>query len=359
MHESTPNPLAEALLDASGNTYASFAATLLLERRPELLERFGEDAFRSWRGQLKLKLDELGSALGVGEPRLFLARVEWARRAFLARGVPEADLDAALSCLAETLAEKLPPNLRPLAVGLLDEARAALGLPLPSETPDLDPRDPSGRLALEYLELIFKGDTRGAGAKILAACERGRQPAELYLEVLLPAQREIGRLWHAGEINVADEHLATATTRRVMSLLCQRAVPARFVGRTVITAAVAGDNHDLGVRAAADFFEMAGWRVVCLGADVPAFDVAEAVRSFEADLLALSATLDTQLKRFRETVLAVRAVGRSIAILAGGLVFAAAPELAKKLGADAYAPCIGELPREGARLVGALPPQPP
>ncbi len=47
----------------------------------------------------------------------------------------------------------------------------------------------------------------------------GRSVGELYLNVLLPAQAELGRMWLAGEINVAEEHFASQATRMVMAQL--------------------------------------------------------------------------------------------------------------------------------------------
>ena len=67
------------------------------------------------------------------------------------------------------------------------------------------------------------------------------------------------------------------------------------LGKTVLTAAVAGNRHDLGTQAVADFFEMDGWRIVHLGADVPADALVEVLESVDVDLLALSAALAVQL----------------------------------------------------------------
>jgi hypothetical protein len=42
----------------------------------------------------------------------------------------------------------------------------------------------------------------------LDALDQSDSVRELYLNVLLPAQEEIGRMWLTGEINVAEEHFA-------------------------------------------------------------------------------------------------------------------------------------------------------
>ncbi|NIM61512.1 MAG: cobalamin B12-binding domain protein, partial [Acidobacteria bacterium] len=57
-------------------------------------------------------------------------------------------------------------------------------------------------------------------------------------------------------------------------------------------ACVAGNVHDIGVRATSDFFEMAGWRAINLGADVPHDEIARSVQFFDADVVVLAAALD-------------------------------------------------------------------
>ena len=122
----------------------------------------------------------------------------------------------------------------------------------------------------------------------------------------MPAQVEVGRMWHIGEINVAEEHFASATTKTVMAQLMARAQFSPSNGKTMLAAAVAGNQLDIGPQAVADFFEMDGWRTVQLGADVPTGDIVKSVDFFGVDMLGLSASQSTQLETVRETIKAVR-----------------------------------------------------
>ena len=69
------------------------------------------------------------------------------------------------------------------------------------------------------------GLTAGDRRKAIAAIEDGRAAGldlrTIYLSVLQPALREVGRLWECGEMTVAQEHLATAITQTVMSRLAR------------------------------------------------------------------------------------------------------------------------------------------
>jgi len=123
------------------------------------------------------------------------------------------------------------------------------------------------------------------------------------------------------------------------------------IGITVVSASVANNMHDIGVRAVSDFFELAGWRAVCLGGDAPASAIAEAVESFDASLLLLSAALSTQLNAIRETIKAIQDSGSECKILVGGAAFLDAPEIWRKLGADGYASSPANALETGRRLV--------
>jgi MerR family transcriptional regulator, light-induced transcriptional regulator len=345
---------AAELLEISAGGYATLAADRLLARHPEVAARFAPDAAGAWKAALSQRIVELATALRLGEARLFSARVAWARRAFAAREVPESALRASLEVLASVLDEEMPANSRGQAVALLREALAELDAPAGDEESGLDPRSDTGKLALHYLSMVLEGDSRGATERLLAAVDGGLDVESAYLDVLVPAQREVGRLWHAGELGIVEEHVVTYTTERLMALLAHRAPRAPSNGKTVVCAAVAGNVHDIGVRVIADFFDVAGWRTVHLGASVPAGEIAGGLQYFDGDLLVLSAALSVQLPKIDEAIAAVRRLeGRTVRVMVGGLAFSDAPELWRKLGADGYAPDARSAVQLGAELVGA------
>ena len=117
---------------------------------------------------------------------------------------------------------------------------------------------------------------------------------------------------------------------------------------------MAGNQHDLGIQVVADLFEMDGWRVIQLGSNVPFDDLAQAVEFYQADLVALSVSLATQLPALEETIAAVRASERgvNVKILVGGCGMMGAADLAKSKGADDYALNAAEAVSRGNALVG-------
>jgi methanogenic corrinoid protein MtbC1 len=147
--------------------------------------------------------------------------------------------------------------------------------------------------------------------------------AALYQRVITPAMHELGRLWAEGAITLADEHLATAVTHRVLAAI---RLPQAFEETSrsgsekpsALLAAVQGEQHALGLRMAADLLEDGGYRVAYLGADVPTEALLQAVRTFSPDLLALSVTMPESRQRLEEVVEAVRAEQPQLPVLIGG-----------------------------------------
>jgi methanogenic corrinoid protein MtbC1 len=342
------------LLEHGAPSFAGFAANIMLEDEPELERRYAPGAHALWRDHLRERVYELSAAVATGESGLFVARIAWAREGFVARGQSQSDLDRALDALRRVLEEHLPEKARRLPLDLIDQGRSVLAAQEPMRpTPRLDPADPDSRAALDYLRRVLEGEPRAAIDGVLALVDGERSALDVYVDVLLSAQREIGRLWHLGEVNVAEEHLVTATTQRAVAVLVHSAPSTAPNGRTVVAAAVAGDDHDIGLRAVSDAFELSGWRTLFLGRNMPGRDLVQALEFFDADLLLLTATLSTQLSRVRQAIASIREHPElGTRILVGGSVFDEAPDLWERVGADAHAPDIRSALSVGARLVG-------
>jgi methanogenic corrinoid protein MtbC1 len=343
------DPMAAQLLGVSASAYAAYATDRLFEKVPEARVQFGESAFSHWKAHFSERIKELSAAIAEQEPALFVSRVRWSRAAFQAREVSVDLLRESLACLNEVLQEELPTACRDVPAKYLMIARESFDES--NHTPDeLDSDDPVTKLAMQYLLKILEGDGGNAIKMVVDAHTQGLSIEDAY-RVLMLAQREIGRMWHQAEINIAEEHVVTSTTERAMSVLAYHANKAASNGLTVVSAAVAGNAHDIGVRLVSDFFEFAGWRAICLGSDLPAAETAQAVQFFDSSLVLLSASLTTQLTAVRETIQAIRAVKPDCKIMVGGTALHDTPGLWSQLGADAYAASPTDAVETGTRLV--------
>jgi methanogenic corrinoid protein MtbC1 len=189
------------------------------------------------------------------------------------------------------------------------------------------------RLSRLYLDAVRAADAPGAFRVAAGALAGGMTIPGLYQRVIAPAMHEVGELWSKGALTVADEHLATALTHRVLAALR----PPVWVGvgeqrdadgakGRVMLAAVEGEQHVLGLRMAADVLEDAGFETIYLGADVPIGALLQALDSLAPDLLALSATMPELAPELDQVAAAVRYSHPRLGLLIGGQ--AASPRVA-------------------------------
>jgi methanogenic corrinoid protein MtbC1 len=334
---STPGAFAAAVLDT---TLAAQAAGVALELRERLgaervaaLGRFDELA-----ADLRVRLAYLAEALALDVPALYLQHVEWLRGAHAARGL-EGLAQATHAALAATLRTGLPPHAWSAVEPLLAAEERALARP-PHEPPSaLD--GPRGPEIARLLEAVLSGRRRDA-----LACSdelaRTLGEEELVERVLAGVQRELGRLWHRGEIHVGEEHLGSRLCEEILARLAARA-PAEAHGPRVLVASTAGDLHEIGARIVARRLERAGFELCFLGANVPRADLVLALSDLRPALLALSVTLALHLRGAAETIAAAHALEPRVPVLLGGAPFALVSDaaegerLVRALGADAVA----------------------
>jgi methanogenic corrinoid protein MtbC1 len=202
------------------------------------------------------------------------------------------------------------------------------------------PRPLSG-LAAEYFEVVKSGDSEAAFRMVSGALENGTGIKELYLDVFSPALYEIGRLWAAGDVNVAEEHHFTEETQVLISRLHHvieaAARPKR--GLRCVVFAVAGESHVIGARMVSDFLEMDGWDVYHLGGNLSIRHAMRALLDRPAHLLALSVSLAQNLGSAEDLISAVRGEKslRHMKILVGGRALQGSAGLWQALGADGTA----------------------
>jgi methanogenic corrinoid protein MtbC1 len=349
------NQLAATVLETGAAGLGSAATLKLLEKEPGAGSAFGKEAWSLWKTHFGDQALELASALRAGQPELFTRRVRWHRSAFAAREVPETLLLSAMRALREVVQEELPPQSAGTAISCLDAAINDFES-APEETPQtmLDTAIPAHRIAARYVEAVLDGDARAAMKLVLDAVAAGTlDTRSACLDVLVPAQQEFGLRWHLGKLGIAEEHLGTATTQRLLTLLTAAAERPVVNGKTVVVAGVAGDPHDMGVRLLADFLELAGWNNICLGGDVPPGEIARAVHVFGADLLVLSATLGRHIERVKETIAALGSrEDDAVKVLVGGHAFTGSGDLWRTVGADGYGRSADEAVSLARDLVG-------
>jgi DNA-binding transcriptional MerR regulator/methylmalonyl-CoA mutase cobalamin-binding subunit len=203
------------------------------------------------------------------------------------------------------------------AIARLD--MAALSLLAPADAvasavpPDTDAR--ASAAIEEILSAIAELDLERA-TRSLAQATNSFSPHDLVTRVVAPALDEIGTRWQSGEICVAAEHAASAMLRTQLgSLLAAQPVNGQA---PIVCTTPAGEHHELGALLVAVMVAMHGRRAVYLGANLPADQIAEAVRLSRASGVALSLVGVPPQDASRELALLCKALPAQVAVLIGG-----------------------------------------
>ncbi|WP_162799307.1 cobalamin-dependent protein [Nocardioides sp. 616] len=187
-----------------------------------------------------------------------------------------------------------------------------------------------------YLELARNSELRGARAVVTQLLGRGLTQESIIVDLLCAAQREVGERWHRNEWSVADEHLVTGLTQRVLIGLVAGGPFVPGDRGHVLVVCAEGDWHSLPAQAIAEVLQGRGWDVSCLGASTPAAHVAAYLDRRPATAVAVSCSLPLSFMGVRRV--AEVAHQRGIPVLAGGRALGADSSRAAMLGADGWAP---------------------
>jgi methanogenic corrinoid protein MtbC1/DNA-binding XRE family transcriptional regulator len=216
-----------------------------------------------------------------------------------------------------------------------------------------DPQSqPAGRMAQRYLDTLASGDAAAASAVVADAVRADPSLAGVYHDLFAPALEHVGRLWEAGRLSVAQEHLATQITLDQMARVRQRARPTRQIGLSAVVTAIEGEQHVVGARMVADLLEEAGWTVEFLGANTPVADLAAHLAANRAvDLVVVSVTMDEHLPALGPFSEALRALPSPPTLIVGGNAARSRPVVATTLGADYVAADAADAVAAAGRLV--------
>src|SRR5687768_6120134 len=108
-------------------------------------------------------------------------------------------------------------------------------------------------------------------------------------DVASPLLRRLGDDWHAGRSTIAHEHLASSTVHDIVTE-AMRSLGRRSGAPTVLVATPTGERHAIGAALVGAAAAAEGWRVLHLGADLPAKEIAAAAIAAHVRVVAVSIT---------------------------------------------------------------------
>lgn len=193
----------------------------------------------------------------------------------------------------------------------LEHMAAALPAGRPSERPErfVD-------VQAQFLEAI-SALRMDEAEQLLSRVALSTEPSEFLHQLVGPILTEVGDLWEEGKLRIVHEH-ACSTVMRGLLFSLMRLYSLTDARRSVVVATPKGEQHELGALMIAMLAAMHGWRVLYLGTDLPAEEIAYAAVDAKAELLLLSITSLSAVDTTREVATIERLVPEAVRILIGG-----------------------------------------
>lgn len=191
-----------------------------------------------------------------------------------------------------------------------------------SKAPKLG-RGKMAALVEETFGALVEGNEEELAALLVNLHLQGQTAGRIVDGVVCAAMRRVGDLWHAGELSVAQEHVATRTATKALRSLGAVTRVERSDAALALCCSVEEDFHALPVQLASLMLEARGFEVFDVGTSTPFSALAEALERFRPRLVCVSAAMLAGLDRagreyadFHKT-----ARRRGVAVVLGGAGF--------------------------------------
>lgn len=176
-------------------------------------------------------------------------------------------------------------------------------------------------LAEDYIEKCYASvlafDAKGLESHFENAIVELRTQAFIE-DLLTPLLTRIGERWKTGELRAIHEHMTSAVIRSLTYILRNNSPCPEHAPRMIVSTPI-GQLHELGALLAAIMAELNGWQVTYLGANLPAEEIAAAVKYTHAKAVTISISFSAddhvvpkEIRRLRKLI------GNSVALIVGG-----------------------------------------
>jgi 5-methyltetrahydrofolate--homocysteine methyltransferase len=223
---------------------------------------------------------------------------------------------AEISTEHRALADDLVFNRRPDALQRFIEGLSTQGADTPVDEKD----DPTARMTPEERVhwMVLHRKKEGVEDALDAAGVR-ENPVRVLNDVLLPAMKDVGDKFGAGELILPFVLQSAEVMKRAVKHLEQFLEKAEgYTKGKVVLATVYGDVHDIGKSLVNTILSNNGYTVFDLGKQVPVNTIIEKALEVEADAIGLSALLVSTSKQMPLCVQELDKRGIQIPVLIGG-----------------------------------------
>lgn len=189
-----------------------------------------------------------------------------------------------------------------------------------------------GEVLSESIETIRHYEAKHLESILLKASTKLTQPV-LIEEVVIPLVYKIGDMWHNGDIRVANEHFASSVIRSFLFNLLESS-SLNESAPILVSATPRCQEHELGALIAGVVAASSGWKVIYLGANLPAEEVGAVVSYLNAKVVALSLvypsddpSLPKELRKIKQII------PSGVSIIVGGRATGGYLEVLDEIGA--------------------------
>ena len=202
---------------------------------------------------------------------------------------------------------------------------------------------------------ILEGTRDGLVADLDRKRAEGVAPLDIINGPLMAGMAEVGRLFNANELIVAEVLQSAEAMKAAVSHLEQFMEKADSAKRgKVVLATVKGDVHDIGKNLVEIIFKNNGYDVVNLGIKVPPEDLIKAYQEHHPDAIGLSGLLVKSAQQMVTTASDLKDAGIEIPLLVGGAALSAKFTQTKIAPSYGQAVCYAKDAMTGLRLMNQL-----
>src|SRR5438477_3063398 len=202
---------------------------------------------------------------------------------------------------------------------------------------------------------IIEGTRDGLIADLERKRAEGTAPLDIVNGPLMAGMAEVGRLFNANELIVAEVLQSAEAMKAAVSHLEQFMEKADTAKRgKVVLATVKGDVHDIGKNLVEIILKNNGYEVVNLGIKVPPEELIKAYQEHQPDAIGLSGLLVKSAQQMVTTASDLKDAGIEIPLLVGGAALSAKFTQTKIAPSYGKAVCYAKDAMTGLRLMNEL-----
>lgn len=217
---------------------------------------------------------------------------------------------------------------------------------------DVNPEE-ARRVLDRLIEAVVELEEDDAIQAVQDGLDMGMNAVSILQDGVMKGLEQIGLRFEEEEYFLPELYLGGQVSKACIAVLTPH-LPDPVDSRigVIVMAAVKGDLHDIGMNLVITQWQLAGFEVHAMGTDVPSMSIIEKAQEVKADIIGLSAFINSTIPNFVEVLAYLRDMGLrdQFKVLIGGGSTTQAH--AESIGADGWArDCLAAV-RVAKKVIG-------